>query len=921
MLIDRLAERARLSQLIDAASGGHSAVLVVSGPPGVGKTALLDHAVAAAAGLSVARVAGVEPEMELAFAALQQLLSPMLDLAGRLPGPQRDALEVALGLRAGPAPDRFLVGLAALNLMSGAAEEQPMLCVVDDAQWLDRASAQALGFVARRLLAEPIALLFGTADEPGEDLAGLPELAVGGLSAGDARTLLDSVVRGPVDARVLDRVVAETHGNPLALLELPRALSLAAFTGGFGEGALPALPGRIEKGFQQRFDALPADTQQLVLVAAADPTGNPVLLWRAAGLLGIEAGAQAAAEEAGLMVIGERVVFRHPLVRSAVYRAAPLEARRIANGVLADATDPLADPERHAWHRAQAAQGPDDAIAAELDCLAGCARARGGWAAAGAFLQRSAELTLDASQRAERTLAAADARYEAGALDVAEGLVQAARAWPLDDLQRARLDRLHARIVFASSRGSDAPSLFLKAARDLEPIDLRLARETYLEALTAALYAGNLATGGDLLEVAEAVRALPPVPQPPRAPDLLLDGMALLVTEGWAAGMPVLKQAISAFCSSDASEEETIRWWQASHACALAWDWVSVDVLSARQIKLARAAGALTEVSAGLSARAYLQLFKGEFSEAGSLAAEAQSVREATNSIMVPYPTVAFAAFQGREAETAALVEAGRKDAERRGEGKALTFFQWATAVLYNSLGRYDDALAAAQQASDAPLVQFYVSWSLVELVEAAARSSSRPECATGALMRLSDLTSTCGTDWALGIEARSRALLSRGIAAERLYRQAIERLRRTPLKLELARAQLLYGEWLRRERRRRDAREQLRAAYECFDSIGATAFADRARGELGATGERAPKRTSAARETLTSQEALIARRAGGGASNRQIAEELFISPATVAYHLRKVFTKLGVNSRRELATAVPLQRSPLLTVAPPAQN
>jgi DNA-binding CsgD family transcriptional regulator len=920
MLIDRLAERARLSQLIDAARGGHSAVLVLSGAPGVGKTALLDHAVAAAAGLRVARVAGVEPEMELTFAALQQLLSPMLDLAGWLPGPQRDALEVALGLRAGPAPDRFLVGLAALSLLSGAAAEQPMLCVVDDAQWLDRASAQALGFVARRLLAEPIAMLFATADQAGEDLAGLPELAVGGLSVGDARTLLDSVVTGPVDERVLDRVVAETHGNPLALLELARGLPQAEFTGGFGLSTLAGLPGRIEKGFVQRYDALPADTQRLLLVAATEPTGDPMLLWRAAGLLGIGTGAQAAAEEAGLMMIADRVVFRHPLVRSAVYRAASPEARRMANSVLAEATDPLADPERHAWHCAQAAPGPDDAIAAELDRLAGRARARGGWAAAGAFLQRSAELTLDSRQRAERTLAAADARYEAGALDVAEGLVQAARAWPLEDLQRARLDRLHARIVFASSRGSDAPSLFLKAARDLEHIDLRLARATYLEALTAALYAGRLATGGDLIEVAEAARALPPVPEPPRAAELLLDGMALLVTEGWAAGMPVLKQAVSAFCSPDISDEETLCWWQASHACALSWDWESLDVLSARQIKLARAAGALTEVSAGLTARAYLHLLKGEFAEAGSLAAEAQSMREATNSIMVPYPAVAFAAFQGREAETAALIEVGRKDAERRGEGKALTFFQWATAVLNNSLGRYDDALAAAQQASDNPPVHFYVSWSLVELVEAAAHSSS-PERASGALTRLSELTSTCGTDWALGIEARSGALVSRGFAAEHLYRQAIERLGRTPLKLELARAQLLYGEWLRRERRRRDARQQLRAAYECFDSMGAMAFADRASGELRATGERAPKRTREAHEVLTSQEALIARRAGGGASNRQIGEELFISPATVAYHLRKVFTKLGVNSRRELATAVPQQRSPLPSVAPPAQT
>jgi DNA-binding CsgD family transcriptional regulator len=591
----------------------------------------------------------------------------------------------------------------------------------------------------------------------------------------------------------------------------------------------------------------------------------------------------------------------------------------VVNGAIADARDPLVDPERHAWHRAQAALGPDDAIASELDRLAGHARARGGWSAAGAFLQRSAELTLDPAQRAERTIAAAYAKYEAGAVDVAERLLIAAQAWPFDDLQRARLDLLHARIVFTSSRGSDAPALFLKAARDFEPIDLQLARETYLEAVTAALFAGRLATAGDTLEVAEAARALPPAPQPARPCELLLDGAALLVTEGCAAGVPVLQQAVAAFRSPHISDEELLRWWQAAHAAALVWDYESADALSARQTKIARAAGALTEVGVGLNTRAYVHLLKGEFSEAGSLAAEAQSVREATNSIMAPYAPVALAAFQGRDAETAAMAETGMKDAKRRGEGKALTFFNWATAVLHNSLGRYDEALAAAQQVNDDPLVQFYVGWSLVELVEAAARSG-KPECAAGGLRRLAEVTSACGTDWALGTEARSRALVSRGDAAERLYQKAIERLGRTQLKLELARAQLVYGEWLRRQRRRRDARDQLRAAYECFDSVGAMAFADRARGELGATGERAPKRAREARETLTTQEALIAGLAGGGASNREIAGQLFISPATVAYHLRKVFTKLGVNSRRELATAVPRQRSPLPSVAPPAQ-
>jgi DNA-binding CsgD family transcriptional regulator len=573
--------------------------------------------------------------------------------------------------------------------------------------------------------------------------------------------------------------------------------------------------------------------------------------------------------------------------------------------VLADATDPLADPERRAWHRAQAAPGPDEDIAADLDRLAGRARARGGWAAAGAFLQRSAELTVDAGQRAERTLAAACAMYAAGMFDVAERLLDAAQACPLDDLRRARLDLLRARIAFAASHGSDAPLLFLTAARDFEPVDLPLARETYLEGLTAALFAGHLATGGDQVEVAEAARALPPAPQPARAPDLLLDGLALLITEGSAAGVPVLKGAMSAFRSADLSAEETLRWWQAPHIAFVAWDYESADELSARQIKIARDVGALSEVPVILNVRAAVHLFAAEFSEARAFVTEAQSVSEATNSSMTPYSAIALAAFQGREAEAVGLIETGARDAQRRGEGEALTFFQWATAVLCNSLGRYEEALAAAQRGSAGSVAHFYTCWSLAELVESAARAG-RPECAAGAVSRLAEHASACGTDWARGVEARSRALVSRGDTAERLYREAIGHLSRTPLKVELARAQLVYGEWLRRQRRRSNARDELRAACQAFDTIGAAAFAERARGELKATGEHARARTPGTPEPLTPQETLIARLAGGGASNRQIAGQLFISPATVAYHLRKVFTKLGVSSRHQLAAAVP---------------
>ena len=448
MLLDRLPERAALSGLLEAARAGRSGVLVMRGEPGVGKTALLEYAIESAAGLRVARVAGVESEMELAFAALQQLYAPMLDRLEGLPDPQRAALGVAFGLTIGAAPDRFLVGLAALSLLSEVAEQQPLLCVIDDAQWLDRASAQTLAFVARRLLAEPIALVFATREE-GEEFRGLPELLVGGLGAGDARELLGSVLRGPLDERVRDRIVAETRGNPLALLELPRGVP--------GVPGVPGLPGRIEDSFRGRLEVLPAATQRLMLVAAAEPAGDPAVVWRAAERLGIGAEAVAPAADAGLLTIGERVTFRHPLVRSAVYRAASPPDRRAAHQALAGATDPQADPDRRAWHRAQATLGPDEDVAAELERSAGRAQARGGLAAAAAFLERSAALTLDPARRAERALAAAEATYQAGAFEAALGLLATVEAGPPDQLRRARTDLLRGQIAVASSRGSDAP--------------------------------------------------------------------------------------------------------------------------------------------------------------------------------------------------------------------------------------------------------------------------------------------------------------------------------------------------------------------------------------------------------------------------------------------------------------------------------
>ena len=909
ILLDRLTERAALGQLLEAARGGRSGALVVHGEAGVGKTALLEDAIASAAGMRVARATGVESEMELAYAALQQLCAPMLEGLERLPDPQRQALDVVFGLRAGEAPDRFLVGLAALSLLADAAQKQPLLCVIDDAQWLDRASAQALGFVARRLLAEPAALVVA-ARKPGGEFGGLPELFVGGLGETEARDLLGTVICQPLDEQVRERFLAEARGNPLALLELPQGLTQADLAAGVDVMAEPGLLGRLEDSFRRRLEVLPQAVRRLLLVAAAEPAGDPVLVWRAAGLLGIGMDAAAPAEAAGLLTIGQRVIFRHPLVRSAAYRAASPEERRAAHQVLADATDPQADPDRRAWHRAQAAAGPDEDVASELERSADRAQARGGYAAAAASLERSAALTPGPERRAERALAAAHARYQAGAFDAASGLLAAAEAGPLDELQHARSDLLRGQIAFASSRGSDAPPMLLEAARRFEHIDLRLARETYLQALFTALFASSLASAADLQEVAEAARAAPPSPGPPHPADLLLDGMAGLITEGYPTGAAVLKRALSAFRAGDISTEEALRWlWQACHCAGLVWDYDNWQVLSDRRIKIARDAGAVTALPLAFHMRAMQHVFAGEFTAATSLVALQESVSQAIGISVPRHAALALAVFRGQEAEAAELIATATADAERRGEGSWLPFVRWATAVLGNSLGHYDKALAAAQQVGQDPIAGLHLAgkWATVELIEAAVRSGT-PEHAAAALQRLSQTTRASRTDWARGIEARSRALVSEGKNAEACYREAIDYLGRTPLHVETGRAQLLYGEWLRRQQRIRDARDQLRRAHQLFTGFGMEAFAERARIELRATGAQALKRTAGTPDVLTAQEALIARLASEGASNAQIAGQLFISPATVAYHLGKVFAKLGISSRSQLARTLPAQ-------------
>jgi DNA-binding CsgD family transcriptional regulator len=904
-LLSRRSECAALDQLVASVRAGASRALVLRGEAGVGKSALLEYLAQHASGCGIARAVGVESEMELAYAGLQQLCAPFLDRLERLPGPQRGALGTAFGLRDGDAPDRFLVGLAVLSLLSDIAEKRPLVCIVDDAQWLDAASAQALAFVARRLGAESAGLVFAVREPGGErHLEGLPELAVGGLDDGDAQELLGTVLAGPLDERVRDRIVAETRGNPLALLELPRGRTPAELAGGFGPSGGPAVPGRIEQSFRERLAPLPPSTRLLLLVAAAEPAGDPVLVWRAAAGLGIGPDAAASAAAVGLVDFGAQVRFSHPLVRSAVYRAGAPEERRRVHRALAEATDADVDPDRRAWHRAKAAAGLDEDVAAELERSAGRARARGGLAAGAAFHERAVELTPDLRRRAQRALLAAQGKHQAGAPDAALRLLAMAQAGPLDEHERARAQLLHAQITFAMTRGRDAPPMLLEAARRLEPLDPRLARETYLEAFAAALSADRLVRGGDEREVAAAVLAAGWEPST-RACDLLLDGLALLTREGYAAGAPALKAALRAFRDEPLSEEDELRWlWLACRIARALADDGAWDELTARHLDLARRAGAFSALPVALTDRALVELFSGRVGVAMSLAAESDAVVEATGSHLTLRTSIVLANWRGRDAEALALVEARREEVLRRGEGLWLAANDWGSAIRYNGLGRYEDALAAAERGAEAARVLGPSILLLAELIEAAARSGQAAR-ATGPLAQLAEIAHAAGTDWALGIHARAAALLAEGGAAERLYREAIERLSRIKIRATLARAHLLYGEWLRRGHRRVDAREQLRAAYAMLSDMGMEAFAERARRELLATGETVRKRTGETLDELTPQEVQVARLAAGGQTNPEIGAQLFLSPRTVEWHLSKVFGKLGVSSRKELRTAL----------------
>lgn len=900
-------ECAALDAYVEVARAGDSQTVVLRGEAGIGKTALLEYVASRSLGCWTLKAVGIESEMELPFAAIHQLSQPLLTGLDRLPSPQREALETAFGLSPGNPPDRFFVGLALLGLLSGNAEARPVVCLIDDAQWLDTASAQVLSFVARRLHADSVVIVIAERDgDAPSEFEGLPEVRLTGLSEDDAAALVASATLGPLDRSVRGRILAEANGNPLALLELPRGQTSAALAGGYSVAGRPSLPSRIEASYRRRIGMLPIETQHLLLIAAADPVGDPNLFLRAASLLGIPLDAASAAEAADLLEIDGRVGFRHPLLRSAIYRAATPAERRSAHRALAAATDSDVDPDRRAWHRAQAVMGPDEDVAAELERRAGRAQERGGFAAASAFLQRSVALTHEPARRADRALRAAQASLRAGEFDLALRLLETAEAGPLNDLARARGDRLHAEVAFAQDRGGEAPRLLHQAALKLETLDPRLSRDTYLDAWAAALFAGRLAQeGGSLAEVSHAATRAPDAVEPPQPRDLLLDGLAEVFTDGRAAAVPALRRAVQAFADPLAPDDDVLRWgWLASRAALFIWDYDRALAISATAARLARETGALEALAVVDNAWGQTAAAGGDFARAAMLAAEVDTLKEATRTRIAPHAALALSGLRGQEERTSELVDGVMAQAAAHGQGTAVQYAHWASSVLMNGLGRYEDALRAAVAANEQGSRLHIASWALSELIEAATRTD-HVSLAQDALEQLGEHIDGCDSDWARGQHARSSALLAEGDAAESLYREAVHHLGQTPLRPELARAYLLHGEWLRRQGQRVDARQQLRTAHEMFASIGMEAFAERAGRELAATGEKLRSRTIEKHIHLTPQEAQIAQLANDGLTNPEIGARLFLSARTVEWHLGKVFAKLDVHSRRGLRAAL----------------
>ncbi|MPV90258.1 AAA family ATPase, partial [Georgenia ruanii] len=923
-LLDRGEEKRTLDQVLDRVRAGASGVLVLRGEPGVGKSALLDYAVERASDLRVAKTVAVESETALSFAAVHQLLLPFLSVADRLPEPQRRALGVAFGLQAGPPADPFLVGLAVLTLLAEIGAFQPVLCVIDDAQWLDDESADVLAFVARRLLADRVGMLFAIREtmEPDPHLQALPGLPLAGLPAQHAHELLETSVGRPIDVRVAARIIAETGGNPLAVVEVARELSSEQLIGRAPLSEPLPVGHKLEELFLRRVRELPRDTQTLLLLAAAEIPSRGDRLWKAAGSLGVTELAAAPAESRGMVVFGPEVRFSHPLVRSAVYHGAAPGQRREAHRALAGACDPQIDEGPRASHLAAATAGPDEGVAVQLEMAADRAKSRGGYSAMAALLERAALLTPLEERRAERRLLAAKTHVAAGALDRAEALLGEAATGLHDPRSTAQATQLEGRIRFHRGRVAEAVFSLLCAARRLRSLDPREARDALLSALEAAVFAGWAPSAPLLQEIARTAQHLPHTGDPPdSAAQLLLQGCITRLTSGYVAAVPTLRRTVQAFLADEIDQDVALQ--RVELAAVLAadlWDDSAVEQLAADWIDRARGIGALPRLAAALAFRGvYVDGPAGRLAAARVAESEAHELAEATGNPAIVPPTGAHTlltlALSGREAEARAIASAVAGEAPGRGAVGEMAMAASFLGVLELSLGNYGSAVVCLDAAytDDTPLVG---TRSLPDLVEAAVRSGRR-DLAERALHRLEDRATATGTSLALGLLARSRALLATPAQALDEYEDALDRLGRTRAASEVARTLLLYGEWLRRQRRRREARAQLRTAHDMFDGMGMYAFAERARLELSATGEHVPKRETETPEDLTPREAQVAALVSQGAANRDIAAQLFVSPSTVEYHLHKVFRKFGVTSRTQLAHRVINQGSGAVALLP----
>lgn len=902
VLYGRVAELSRLRKLLESARVGHSTVVVLRGEAGVGKTALIEELLSTASGVRVLRTAGVESDMELPFAGLHRLMSPLAAGVEALPDPQRRAVDTAFGQVSGPAPDRFLVGLAVLALIASASRDSPVLCIVDDAQWLDQVTAQTLSFVARRLLAERVMVVFASRETTAE-LRGLPELAVSELAVPDARELFDAAVLGRIDARVRDRIVAEARGNPLALVECASDLASADLAGGYHRPDAHSVAATVESRYLQRLSTVRADARLLLTLAAAEPVGDPALLTRAAMRLGIDAAAFTALRATGLIDIDSRVRFRHPLVRSVAYRDADANLRQRVHAALADSINADADPDRRAWHRAFAASGPDESVAEELDRAAKRAQQRGGIAAAAAFLTQAFELTPDPARRGTRALKAAQAKRRAADFDTAVELVAAAALAPLDDLDEARRLHLTTQLAFHRRRANQSgPPLAVhaasmaEAARRLAPLDADEADQAFLEALCGLIYTGRSSEHVALAEIACATVRHRDGTEVARPVGLLAQGLALRVVSDEATALTAMRTAVTSIT------EHNWQWEAFPLALEVTvheiWDDDAWERLSALAVRVATDTATLQILPTALVSRAGALVMAGDLPAARLLIAEAEDISAAIGYAPLQYHRLTLASWAGNEGQTTAMAEAALRDSTQRGENRAIALAAYAIGVLNNGLGRYQVALAALQPACEYD--DFGIAgWNLSELVECAARAGRR-DVAAHALAKLQARTSVAGTPWGLGVSARSAALLADDADAEPLYRSAIEHLGRSRVKVQLARGHLLYGEWLRRKGRRNAAREQLRLAHDMLTGFGVLAFAERARRELLSVGENVAKRTRTG-SALTPQETQVAELAASGLTNTEIGSQLFISAHTVEWHLSNVYAKLAIKSRRQL--------------------